>query len=472
MRISTLYFASASLLPLASATPISIGSTLSDIVGAVADTVSDLVTIPAEIVVSELSSVLEGIAEDVTDTTELFEALLQVVEAAVIGATPTSISEVSSVVEGVYGSPTPTLDPITNLVELLANGIIHPNLADALAGYATGVNSYTNVNTETPDETIYPQKESNDAPYSVSESDLRGAIYIPSAFEFGAGDKVPVILSPGTGSTGGETFGSNFAPLLAASDFADPVWLNIPINLFGDVQVNAEYVAYAINYISGISQNKNVSLITWSQGSLDTQWALKYWPSTREVVSDFIPLSGDFHGTTLAFLLAPEFPDLPSPPSIYQQDYNSNFIATLRADGGDSAYVPTTTVYSIFDEVVQPQVGTDASSYILDTARSVGVSNNELQSLCPDQPAGGFYTHEGVMYNAVAWALAKDAITHDGPADLSRIDLATECAKYVADGLTLDNVVATEGLIPLAIVNYLLYPTKVFAEPAIMSYAA
>jgi hypothetical protein len=70
---------------------------------------------------------------------------------------------------------------------------------------------------------------------------------------------------PGTGNTGYESFNGNFIPLLTGVAYADPVWLNIPVQLLGDIQVNAEYVAYAINYINGIT-SKNVSVISWSQG--------------------------------------------------------------------------------------------------------------------------------------------------------------------------------------------------------------
>jgi len=277
-------------------------------------------------------------------------------------------------------------------------------------------------------------------------------------------------MVPGTGSTGCLTFGSNFIKQFTGSSFADPVWLNIPDFLLDDAQVNSEYVAYAINYISGISGNKNVSVIAWSQGNLDTQWAFKYWPSTRNITNDFINISPDFHGTELAYISCPEFPELPCPPSVIQQEYNSNFVSRLRMSGGDSAYVPTTSIYSATDEIVQPQEGTGASAYILD-AREVGVSNSEVQIVCSGEPAGGLYTHEGVLYNPLAYALAVDALTHAGPGQTSRLDLSSICSNIVSPGLSLADVIATEGNIPVAGVAILLYEPKQTNEPPIMAYA-
>lgn len=92
----------------------------------------------------------------------------------------------------------------------------------------------------------------------------------------------------------------------------------------------------------------------------------------------------------------------------------------LRSNGGDSAYVPTTTVYSLTDEIVQPQQGTGASGFIQDSGH-ISVSNTFLQGACLGGPAGLVCTHEGVLYNPVAYALIKDALTHDGPGNFDRV---------------------------------------------------
>jgi hypothetical protein len=70
-----------------------------------------------------------------------------------------------------------------------------------------------------------------------------------------------------------------------------------------DAQVNAENVAYDINYISTLCADNLLAVISWSQGGLNTQWALKYWPSTRAVVKDFIAINPVFHGTLVRSLV-------------------------------------------------------------------------------------------------------------------------------------------------------------------------
>ncbi|THY60453.1 alpha/beta-hydrolase [Aureobasidium pullulans] len=306
-----------------------------------------------------------------------------------------------------------------------------------------------------------------DAPYTVDEATLRAAIHIPSGFTYGA--KPPVILMPGTGNTGFETFQGNFIPALKGQSYADAVWLNVPGSLLDDSQTNSEFIAYAINYISGIA-SRNVSVIAWSQGNINTQWAFKYWPSARQVTTTHIAILPDYAGTTMVPLICPE--GLPCPLSVLQQRYlgASNFITTLRSENGDSAYVPTTTLYSSnFDLIVQPQQGTGASAFLLD-ARNVGVTNNEVQTICAGTVAGGFWTHESMLINSLTFALAKDALINGGPGRVSRIDLKTVCNQPLTPGLGLAELLLTENSLLIGLAKIITTSLKATTEPATRAY--
>ncbi|KAK4617897.1 hypothetical protein CLAFUW4_11913 [Fulvia fulva] len=180
-----------------------------------------------------------------------------------------------------------------------------------------------------------------------------------------------------------------------------------------DIQVAAEYIAYAVNYISGLNRQR---------GGRYTKV--------------------------------------------------NTFIRTLRNNGGDSAYVPSTNVYSIFVEIVQPQQDPNASG-ALNGARDVGVSNTELESVCTALLPGGtvYDTHEGVLYNALAYALAVDAIQNPGPGQLSRVDAKLACSQFAAPGLSLPDVLATEAKIPIAAAAIIAFLPKSATEPPIKAYA-
>ena len=428
-------------------------------------------------VVSGINSILSSASSAPTSNAAvaaaIYHDILTALEVVTPTATPTSVPQAISLVSSAVSPSASQGSFYDSVVRLIANDLIPTNLGQTVSTLVNslglvGPNSETNANPRSPSTTIFPKKQSTDAPYSLTDTQLREVIYIPSGFTYG--QKPPTILVPGTGNTGYETFSANYIPLLAGVSYADPVWLNIPGNLLQDAQINAEYVAYAINYISGISNNLNVSVLAWSQGNLDTQWAFKYWPSTRSVVSDFVSFSPDFHGTELAYILCPYFPQLPCDPSIIQQEYNSNFVDRLRQNGGDSAYVPTTTIYSIFDEIVQPQSGTGASAYLNDV-RNFGVTNNELQTICAGEPAGGVYDHAGTLFNALGYALAVDALTHTGPGQPSRLNLGSVCQQVAAPGLSLTQVLQTDGALVIAALNVLAYEPKQFSEPPLMAYA-
>lgn len=469
----------------APAGPVPIAARDSPLVATLSELSSTLGTLVSDVLPSDgkihnqtqLQDVLSGIEEDLTEASLIASAYANVLQDIIPSTTPTSIPDVISIASSALPTSTASYPSASSFIqdvgELILNSLSPTDLTENVIGGYFGASSSQSNDNPDPPTAVYPSASPSDAPYSLSESTLRSAIYIPPTFSASSSAQ-PILMVPGTGAYGGSTYASNFAILFSenSTPSVSPVYLNVPGALLNDAQINAEYVAYAINYLSSLTDHANISVIAWSQGNIDTQWALKYWPSTRTVVNDFICISPDFHGTVMAYLLCPGFPDLPCDPSVIQQEYTSNFITTLRSDDGDSAYVPTTTIYSLFDEIVQPQTsGTSASAYLND-ARGVGVSNNMVQQLCPDLPAGGVYTHEGVLYNPLAYALTVDALTHDGPGESSRIDLGSLCSEVATEGLSLEDVVATEGLIPIAAINIVVYEPKTLTEPAIMAYAA
>lgn len=60
---------------------------------------------------------------------------------------------------------------------------------------------------------------------------------------------------------------------------------------------------------------------------------------------------------------------------------------------------------------MQPQTPVEGASAFLNDARQVGVTNAQVQAVCGGKgPAGVFYTHEGMLYNPLAYALTVDTL--------------------------------------------------------------
>ena len=411
------------------------------------------------------SSILSSLGSSTTDTAVVISAFESALRAATPTATQTDANAAASTLASLAASETNLFNFAIDLIE---DGFVSSDEEAILGGASPAENSYNNTNNPTATCSIYPQRTSSDAPYDLPESSLREAVYFPSTFTFG--QKPPVILFPGTAEPAGLTYADNYGKLLAQESYADPLWVNIPEFSLNDAQTTAEYASYAINYVSCLT-NQNVSVITFSQGSIDVQWALKYWPSTRGYVSDFIALSPDFKGTKLADFLDALIGAIGSTPSILQQEYLSNFITQLRGSDGDSAYVPTTTVFSATDEIVEPQSPSSSASGNLLDVRNVGVSNTLLQEACPGTAAGTFALHEGLLYNALGYALATDALQNDGPGQVSRIDLGTVCAMAFSPGLELVDAINVEAGGIVAALSVLGYLPRVNAEPSIKGYA-
>jgi hypothetical protein len=91
---------------------------------------------------------------------------------------------------------------------------------------------------------------------------------------------------------------------LIVSPGYDIAWFTSPTRSLGDAQVTAEYIAYNIKRLAAMSATKKVFIIGHSQGNINIQWALAFWPSMRKYVTGFSSLAGDFHGKlSLLFLM-------------------------------------------------------------------------------------------------------------------------------------------------------------------------
>lgn len=201
-----------------------------------------------------------------------------------------------------------------------------------------------------------------DAPFSVDPSTLAAALTCP--YGNPTSSSPPVLLVHGTATTGEESWGDGYVPALKANGYT-ACYVNIrkPISgsvnsssikffaanrSMGDMQVNAEYVAYNLHYISQLSGGLKPAVIAHSQGNPNTQYALQFWPSTRQVTRGFVALSPDFAGIDV---LGSDtlFHDICETglcqASLWQQSAGSEYYDVLHKSGFQ-AQVPTTSIWS------------------------------------------------------------------------------------------------------------------------------
>lgn len=243
-------------------------------------------------------------------------------------------------------------------------------------------------------------------------------------------DKPPVLLVHGTFTAGYEQWEWTYLPLLVERGF-DVCFVTYPDRGFNDMQISAEYVVHALRRIRAESGRK-VTMIGHSQGALMPRWALKWWPSAREAVEDFVLLAGPNHGTVISDLnpvallpldLLPSLPLLGSPPALLQFRPSSQFIAALNAGDETPGEVDYTSLYTLFDELVQPALPVPTAA--LDFGQSnPRVTNLLLQDLCP----GRLVDHLTIgLTDRLTFDLVVDAISNPGPADVTRAGGAALC---------------------------------------------
>jgi hypothetical protein len=234
----------------------------------------------------------------------------------------------------------------------------------------------------------------------------------------------PVLLNPATGVTPDENYSWNWEPAL---DKLGIPWCayTAPYHTLGDIETSGEYLVHAIRTVYALAHRK-IAIMGHSQGGMSMRWPLRFWPDTRAMVDDVIGFSGSNHGTTA---LPPGLCAGGCPPADWQQVYQSNFIQALNSDAETLPGISYTEIYTHTDEVVQPNSGPNASAALHTGGGEI--TNVATQDICP----GDTYEHLGIgTVDAVAYALAVDALSHPGPADTARIP-SSVCSQSFMPGV-------------------------------------
>jgi len=259
-----------------------------------------------------------------------------------------------------------------------------------------------------------------DAPFSVAASTVSAAITCkpdPRA-RYGT-----VLLVHGTGSTGAETWAPGPYWQLLPAQGLQVCYVTLPNRALSDAQVSAEYVAHAVQLLAPASSTRNVAIIAHSQGNLNTQWALNFWPSIRKLVRTYVSIAGDFKGTLEGpfACLGLNLLEGGCEPSIIQQSVGSNYLAASNARG-NTAFVPTTSVFTIEDDIIQPEIGPVPTS-LLPNAQVASI-----QQLCSLAHVADHFT---MTIDAGVFNVALSALTSPiGRADFSVAKPLTTCLLY------------------------------------------
>ena len=292
-----------------------------------------------------------------------------------------------------------------------------------------------------------------DPPLTVPKDRLAASLKCAGTLKGAA--RQPLMLVTGTGASGDEAYAIGKG---AFDAWGAPVcWVNFPDYTTGDVQIAVQYLVAGIR-TEARRAGRPIAVFGISQGGLLPRIALTYWPSLRAKVTDVLAAAGTQHGTNV-FTTAACLPG-GCAPAVWQQAAGSKFLAALNAQP-DETPGPTawTTVRSTSDETVQPQGGPHPASALQ------GATNVLIQSVCP----GRTTSHIGTALDSVTFAAFRDAITHPGPAKLTRLPKDV-CAQPYATGLDEAGTVSL-----LALADGLTSgrgsdaTNKVLREPAVQS---
>lgn len=292
-----------------------------------------------------------------------------------------------------------------------------------------------------------------DGPFTVSDATVAAAITCPDGT-----DNAPnglVLLIHGTGGTGEVAW--SFTPYvknLPSRQGVKVCWIDLPSMSQAPIPLSGEYVAKFIQMYAPKSATGKVFVISHSQGGVDVQHALNYYPSTRKLTTAFYPLSSPFHGTDFGpaacAVITAGTVGQGCTPAVHQQSTGSRYLAALNKRA-DLALVPTTSIYTFDDEVV-PQIRPPPTSQV--KQGGAATTSYSIQEVCS---VLAFSEHFGMLAHPVAYFLVVDGIQNKGVAQKSRVDRTVACS--------LDNYLVATSLSNNTLANGVGFAENVFQAP-------
>ncbi|THH13855.1 hypothetical protein EW146_g6420 [Bondarzewia mesenterica] len=256
---------------------------------------------------------------------------------------------------------------------------------------------------------INPRASSwTDPAFSVPTQTMADALACPNGILGKAGGVV--LLVHGTASTGPETWDKS--PYILLLPDMNPARSEVK-----------DWQGLCHGAFSGSGTQYSLAL----RGILCGQ-ALDFFPSTQSLVSGFVGISGDFHGSSLGGVACFGLNVLEGhcSESIFQQAQESQYLRAQNIDGG-SALVGTTSIFTAEDEIIPPE----PFDSTLTGAANILIQDPSVCGLLH------VVDHLGAPYDSGYFGLVLDALQHGGVASPTRFNKAY-CSGFLNDTVEID----------------------------------
>ena len=225
--------------------------------------------------------------------------------------------------------------------------------------------------------------------------------------------RAPVLLIHGTGVTAEENWSWGYERALVRRG-GGVCTIDLPKRATIDMQETLPITAAAIREVSRRSGGRRIATIGHSQGAAQAVLAVRFWPRLARRVDDVIGLAGAYDRGSEA--IAERCAESCIEP-FWQFKPGSNLLVSLatRVPPQGPSF---TAIGTLYDTVVTPQ----PEANLVPGGRSI-----QIQDVCPGRRFADGLDHIHMAGDAVAYALAIDALDHPGPADPARVS-AANCA--------------------------------------------